>query len=150
MKRPAASSSVASCLKGSVFLTATSTPTCRPSLQSSSLPKVQQSRISGTVISLGAHGLRIGFSTFPVSPVLGELQVGSSTISPSTASETGFVAPMMCAFGAGASPMMDLASRRSGVGSRGILMGDNASANSSALSYSSGEVIRGSGMISLF
>jgi len=106
--------------------------------------------ISGTVISLGSHGLRIVFSTFPVSTDLGVTQVGSSTIPPSTASEQGLGTLLMSAFSAGASPMIDLPCRTSGVGSRGILMGDNASANSSAPSYSSGEVLRGLGMISGF
>jgi len=90
------------------------------------------------VVSLGSPGLRIGLSTFPVSTVLGELQVGSSTISPPTASEQGLGTLIISAFGAGISPIMDLASQTSVAGSRG--MGNNASADNSAFSYSSGEV----------
>lgn len=64
--------------------------------------------------------------------------MGSSTISPPMASEQGLRTLIMSAFGVGASPMIDLPCRTSGVGSRG--MGDNASADSTA-SYGSGEVL---------
>lgn len=65
--------------------------------------------MSGTVIALGSHGLRIGFSTFPVSTDLGELQVGSSIIVSSTASEQGLEVLIMSALDADALLTMDLA-----------------------------------------